>query len=273
MTIQITIIRIEGYGSWTLTLGSDREARLQMLQSRIYYDVQRLFSERECLVYSNRFDEYIAISNGLSVSDHIAIHNQLTALYTDFKLSMTIGRGETPFEANINAHKSRQSKEALSSIASIFGTPLASSSNHSSPEFSISKSLHRASDLSGLNGDFAQIMHIDVNDSRKISFSLTPYEVTSLMAKVYSLLSEEFLKRNCMTFYIGGDNFMVISNDLSEQDADKIISRVGKAAGVKLNCGIGVGKSGRKAAKNATKALDTIRDLREKGRMESVYKI
>ena len=63
MTIQITIIRIEGYGHWTLSLGSDREARLQMLQSRMYYDVQRLFSERECLAYSNRFDEYFAISN------------------------------------------------------------------------------------------------------------------------------------------------------------------------------------------------------------------
>lgn len=273
MTIQITIIRIEGYGPWTLTLGSDREARLQMLQSRIYYDVQRLFSERECLVYSNRFDEYIAISNGLSVSDHIVIHDQLTGLYTDFKLSMTIGRGETSFEANINAHKYRQSKEALTSAASIFGPPLVSSSNHSPPEFSISKSLHNASDLARLNGDFAQIMHIDVNDSRRISLNLTPYEVTSLMAKVYSLLSEEFLKKNCMTFYIGGDNFMVISNDLTEADAEKIISRVGSAAGVKLNCGIGVGKTGRKAAKNATKALDTIRDLREKGRMESVYKI
>lgn len=244
-----------------------------MLQSRIYYDVQRLFSEKECLVYSNRFDEYIAISNGLSVSDHIAIHNQLTGLYTDFKLSMTIGRGETPFEANINAHKSRQSKEALTSAASIFGPPLLSSHNHSSPDFSISNSLHNASDLTGLNGDFAQIMHIDVDDSRKISFSLTPYEVTSLMAKVYSLLSEEFLKQNCMTFYIGGDNFMVISNDISEEDVEKIISRVGNAAGVKLNCGIGVGISGRKAAKNATKALDTIRELREKGRLESVYKI
>lgn len=273
MTIQITIIRIEGYGPWTLTLGSDREAKLQMLQSRIYYDVQRLFSERECLVYSNRFDEYIAISNGLSVSDHIAIHNQLAGLYPDFKLSMTIGKGDTPFEANVNAHKSRRSKEALTPAASIFGPPLLASSNHSSPEFSNSKSLQSASDLAGLNGDFAQIMHIDVNNSRKIGLNLTPYEVTRLMVKVYSLLSDEFLKKSCMTFYVGGDNFMVISNDMTKEDAETIIGRVGESVGIKLNCGIGVGKTGRKAAKNATKALDTIRNLREKGKMESVYKI
>jgi len=225
LTIQITIIRIEGYGPWTLTLGSDREAKLQMLQSRIYYDVQRLFSERECLVYSNRFDEYIAISNGLSVSDHIAVHNQLAGLYPDFKLSMTIGKGDTPFEANVNAHKSRRSKEALTPAASILG------------------------------------------------LNLTPYEVTRLMVKVYSLLSDEFLKKSCMTFYVGGDNFMVISNDMTKEDAETIIGRVEESVGIKLNCGIGVGKTGRKAAKNATKALDTIRDLREKGKMESVYKI
>ena len=110
MTIQITIIRIEGYGPWTLRLGSDREARLQMLQSRMYYDIQRLFSERECLVYSNRFDEYFAVSNGLSVAGHINIHNQLANMYPNLELSMTIGKGNTPFEANVNAHRSRQAK-------------------------------------------------------------------------------------------------------------------------------------------------------------------
>ncbi|HET8794559.1 MAG TPA: GTP cyclohydrolase IIa, partial [Nitrososphaeraceae archaeon] len=43
MKIQLTIIKIEGYGTWTLTLGSDREAELQMLQSEIYHDLQKLF--------------------------------------------------------------------------------------------------------------------------------------------------------------------------------------------------------------------------------------
>jgi GTP cyclohydrolase IIa len=271
--IQITIIRIDGYGPWTLTLGSDREARLQMLQSTIYCDVQRLFSERECLVYSNRFDEYFAISNGLSVSDHVIIHNQLTGLYPNLKLSMTIGKGTTPFEANINAHKSRQTEEALTPAAPIFGQPILYSSNHSSPGYSFSKSSKTASNSAHMNGEFVQIMHIDVNDSRKISLDLTPYEITHLIVKVYYQLSAEFLKKGCMTFFIGGDNFMVVSNDTSKEDAKKIINKVGRAMGIKLNCGIGIGKTGRTAAKNATKALDIIRDLREKGKTQSVYEI
>ena len=56
--IQLTIIKITGYGPWTLTLGSDREHELQMLQSQLYNKLQELFSKKNCLVFLNRSDEY-----------------------------------------------------------------------------------------------------------------------------------------------------------------------------------------------------------------------
>ena len=52
--IQITIIKITGYGPWTLTLGSDREHEIQMLQASLYLQIQKLFSEKNGLVFSNR---------------------------------------------------------------------------------------------------------------------------------------------------------------------------------------------------------------------------
>lgn len=269
MTIQITIIRIEGYGPWTLTLGSDREAQLQMLQSRIYYDVQRLFSEKECLVYPNRFDEYFAISNGLSIQDHILIEKELANLHKDLKLSMTIGKGDTPFEANINAHKSREAGKIITIGTQIFGQALLSTSS----ELSLSPSSQSISNLGSSVNGFVQIMHIDVNNSKRISLEFSPYEITSLIMKIYTMLSDEFLKKGSLTFFIGGDNFMVISNGTSGEDAEAIINKITGSIGIKLNCGIGIGKTGRKAAKNATKALDTIRDLREKGKIQSVYEI
>jgi len=272
LTIQITIIRIEGYGPWTLTLGSDREAQLQMLQSRIYHDIQQVFSEKECLVYSNRFDEYFAISNGLSIQDHIIVQKELTKLHTNLKLSMTIGKGNTPFEANLNVHKSRQAGKILAEGISIFGQAILSTSCSSS-KLSLSSSSQSISNLGNRNSEFVQIMHIDINNSRKISLDLSPYEITHLIMKVYVLLSEEFLKKGSLTFFIGGDNFMVISNGVSKEDAETIINKVAGSMGVKLNCGIGIGKTGRKAANNATKALDTIRNLREKGKSQSIYEI
>nr|AIE92202.1 GTP cyclohydrolase IIA (gch3) [uncultured marine thaumarchaeote AD1000_20_B03] len=44
--IQITIIKITGYGPWTLTLGSDREHEIQMLQASLYLQIQKLFSQK-----------------------------------------------------------------------------------------------------------------------------------------------------------------------------------------------------------------------------------
>jgi GTP cyclohydrolase IIa len=245
--IQLTIIRIEGYGPWTLTLGSDREAQLQMLQAKIYHDVQHLFTEKNCIVYFNRFDEYFAITNGLDAAGHKEIQRELAQTYKDLKMSMAVGAGMTALEANMNAYQARKEGKVLDSSARIFG------------------SIHDA--------DIAQVMHIDVDSSTKVGDKLSPYEVTALVMKVYSRLAEEFLKHDSLTFFLGGDNFMVISNGVTKEQADSVIKKVTAGVDIKLNCGIGIGKTGRKAAEAATKALDTIRDLRQEGKIQPIYEI
>src|SRR5918999_6328518 len=157
--IQLTIIRIEGYGQWTLTLGSDREAQLQMLQARIYHDVQRLFSERGSIVFFNRFDEYFAITNGLDADDHLHIQHELTKLYDNMLMSMTIGAGKTAFEANVNAYRARKDeRRTLDGNPRIFG------------------SVHSQADV-------AQIMHIDIDSSAKVGNRLSPFELTVLIMR------------------------------------------------------------------------------------------
>lgn len=247
--IQLTIIRIEGYGPWTVTLGSDREAQLQMLQARIYHDVQRLFSERDGIVFFNRFDEYFAITNGLDADDHLRIQRELTRLYDNMSMSMTIGTGKTAFEANINAYCTRkEGTNMLGNNSKIFG----SVNSHA---------------------DIAQIMHIDIDSSTKVGNWLSPYELTALVMKIYSRIAEEFLKHNSLAFFLGGDNIMVVSNGVTKEQADEVLKKVTADNDIKLNCGIGIGKTGRKAAEAATKALDTIRDLRELGKIQTIYEI
>ena len=87
MNIQITIIKIEGYGSWTLVLGSDREAKLQMLQAQIYHDLQYLFSKYNCLVFFNRFDEYFVITNTLSLEDHVSVIKEISIKHPSLCIS------------------------------------------------------------------------------------------------------------------------------------------------------------------------------------------
>ncbi len=247
--IQLTIIRIEGYGPWTLTLGSDREAQLQMLQARIYHDVQRLFSEKGGIVFFNRFDEYFAITNGLGADDHLLIQRELARLYDNMSMSMTIGVGKTAFEANLNAYRTRKDgTKVFNNNAKIFG--------------SVSS-----------RADIAQIMHIDIDSSTKVGNWLSPYELTALVMNIYSRIAEEFLKHNSLSFFLGGDNIMVISNGMTKEQADEVLKRVTSNNNIKLNCGIGIGKTGWKAAEAATKALDTIRDLREIGKIQTIYEI
>ncbi len=45
--IQLSILKIDGYGPWTLTLGSDREHELQILQASLYVELQKEFSKKK----------------------------------------------------------------------------------------------------------------------------------------------------------------------------------------------------------------------------------
>lgn len=239
--IQLTIIKITGYGPWTLTLGSDREHKLQMLQSSLYNKIQNLFSEKNCLVFSNRFDELFAITNGISLSDHVEIQKKLAKSF-DLQLSMTIGYGDSPFEANLNADKARKTKIILEKKHNIFGY------------------------MNGKADQLVQIMHMDVDGSTSISAKKSPYEISSLMFKLYSEMSEFFLTKKSLTFFMGGDNFMIVTSGNGKKYAIKFLDYMKEKYNIALNCGIGTAKTAREAAKLATKSLDTIRELRDSGK-------
>lgn len=238
--IQLTLIKITGYGPWTLTLGSDREHKLQMLQASLYREIQSLFSEKGCLAFQNRFDEIFVITNGLSLGDHVEIQEKLAKAF-DLGFSMTIGRGGTPYEANLDADSARREKAVLDDKHNIFG--------------------HKPEG----EADRVQIIHMDVDGSTSISGKKSPYEVSSLIAKLYASMSEFFLSRGSLSFFMGGDNFMIISPGIAKGEIEKFLSLVREQYGISFNCGIGNATTGRAAARMATQSLDKIRELRDSG--------
>jgi GTP cyclohydrolase IIa len=256
LTIQITHIKIEEYGSWTLGLGSDRESKLQMLQAKLYYDLQKVFSERDCIVYQNRLDELVAITNGLSVYDHSNIYSYISEMYREIALSMAVGIGQTPLDASINAYHCRRDKLSINKHARLY-----SNSN----KISISGSI--ASDM------MVQILHLDLDDSTRMTNAISPYEVSTFIVKIYSRLADEFVNIKNLTFYLGGDNFMVVSNPATLTASKLIISKICQQMNINLNCGVGLAFSARRAVGAATEALDTIRKLREQGKIQNIYEI
>ena len=239
--IQLTILKITGYGPWTLTLGSDREHELQMLQASLYKELQKLFSNKDSLVFLNRSDEFFAISNGLNLEDHIAIQKKLEALF-DIRLSMSIGYAKTPFEANLKAFEGKRLDTFLNKEHSIYGF------------------------INGQDNPKVTIMHLDVEDLTSTRKTNSPYETSSMIFDLYAEMSKFFLEKNSLTFFMGGDNFMVVSTEDAQQNAREFLDLIKKQKGITLNCGIGIGRTSREAVKLATKSLDTIRDIRDSGK-------
>jgi len=239
--IQITIIKINDYGPWTLTLGSDREHELQMLQASLYKEIQKFFSEKNSLVFLNRSDEFFAITNGLSLDDHIEIQKKLESLF-DLKLSMAIGFAENPFDANLKAHEGKKSQIFLNKEYNIYGF------------------------LNGKEDEMVTILHLDVENLTSRLKSMSPYETSSYIFQLYSKMSEFFLNKKAMTFFLGGDNFMVVTNENGKKIAREFLDTLKKDQRIILNCGIGTGTSGREAAKLSTKSLDIIREIRDSGK-------
>ena len=234
-------MKITGYGPWTLTLGSDREHEIQMLQASLYIQIQKLFSQKNGLVFLNRADEFIAITNGITLDDHIQIQKKLEASF-DLKLSMSIGFGDSPYDANVSAHNGKKSITKLNEEHNIYGF------------------------IDGKNESKITIMHLDVDNLTSKSSTMSPYEISSTIFKLYAKMSEFFLTKKSLAFFMGGDNFMVVANSNYKECAEEFIDIIKNEFGIELNCGIGTGKTARNAVKLATKSLDTIREIRDSGK-------
>jgi GTP cyclohydrolase IIa len=247
--IQLSILKISEYGPWTLTLGSDREHELQMLQASLYKEVQKLFSEKNCLVFLNRADEFFVVSNGLELDDHIQIQKSLEKLF-DIRMTISIGYGDSPFEANLKAYEGKKNETILNKEHNIFGF------------------------VNGKSDFKVSIMHLDVDDLTSKRKTNSPYEISSIIFEIFSKMSKFFLERNSLTFFIGGDNFMVIASDDAKNSVQNFIDIIKNDNKISLNCGIGNGVTSREAVKLATKSLDTIREIRDSGKEKpEVYEL
>jgi len=247
--IQLSILKITEYGPWTLTLGSDREHELQMLQASLYKEVQKLFSEKNCIVFLNRSDEFFVVSNGLDLEDHIQIQKILEKLF-DVRLTISVGYGNSPFEANLKAYEGKKNKIILNAEHNIFGF------------------INENSDSK------VTIMHLDVDDLTSRRKTNSPYEISSIIFELFSKMSKYFLEKNSLTFFMGGDNFMVVSNEEAKKSVQDFINTVKNVDKISLNCGIGNSNTGREAVKLATKSLDTIREIRDSGKEKpEVYEL
>ncbi len=237
--IQITLIQIDNYGPWTVTPGPRAEPDLQTLQSRLYGDLEREFGAHGGIVFFNRFDNLIAISNGMDYDDHKLIQNSIRNRYP-ITISMGVGSAETAYEAQ---------KIATEMIQKGGGAQNAERSE-----------ILNIDSLVEDNDSVVQIAHIDIDDVTGLLTDVeTAYDTSIKVYEVLFALMEELSKIGGLCFFIGGDNYMAPSNNISEDVLRDALKNVDAKTGVRLKAGIGIAKKAGKAADLADIGLEDIR--------------
>ena len=237
--VQVTLIQIDNYGPWTNTLGNDREHNLQILQAELYASLQRKFSEKNGLLFFNKFDEMLAITNGVTRSEHLRIQEELVGF--PFTLSMSIGVGRNPYEAHARA--SRQLQKA------------------GSAQSEVRKRVLVGDQTLTLDEAYAQIIHVDVDGITTLIDHEDAFKTSQKLVHSYAELMNLFGQHNSLLFYLGGDNFMGI---IGEGDEVAVVNELHsfRINGLSLKFGIGRATTARKAAELATMNLEHARHQR-----------
>ena len=239
---QVTHVQIDNYGPWTVTPEPRREVDLQTLQSRLFADLSQLVGNRDGYVFFSRFDNMIAVTNGLDVADHELIQESVGNRYP-VTMSLAVATGRSPAKALGTA--TEQLQEAGSA-----------------------QDQHRREILRGRTideqfrePDDVQIAHFDVNDATgKYTDQLNEFDTFIQIEQGYAELMRHMREAHeALSFFVGGDNVIAICPDMDDAEYREAIKHVNEAVGVDLKVGVGRGKTASDAGMDAKHALETCR--------------
>ena len=239
---QVTHVQIDNYGPWTVTPEPRREVDLQTLQSRLYADLSQLFGNRNGYVFFSRFDNMIAVTNGLDVDDHAMIQESVGNRYP-VTMSMAVATGTTPAKALGDATSELQDAGSA-------------------------QDEHRREILRGrtIDEEFrtdtdVQIAHFDVNDATgKYTDELNEFDTFIHIEQGYAELMRYMRQAHgSLSFFVGGDNVIAVCPDLDAADYRDAIDHVNEAVDVDLKVGVGRGRTAQNAGMAAKHALEECR--------------
>ncbi|MCQ2961223.1 MAG: GTP cyclohydrolase IIa [archaeon] len=238
--IQMTLIQIDNYGPWTVTPRPRTESDLQILQAELFADVQRLIAAKKGLVFFTRFDNLLAVTNGLNEEDHMRIQRSIRNRYP-ITISMGVGAAETAHEAQRLATIALQKEGGAQSSGR--KEILAINNLIENPEDS-----------------FVQAAHIDINSVTETLTDIeSAFDTSFMVNKAQHYLMTKLREKGALLFFIGGDNFMSPCNGLSEEDITQILKEIDEEIGIGLKAGIGRADNMEDAAYMADIGLEIIR--------------
>ena len=240
---QLTLIQIDNYGPWTVTPEPRREVDLQTLQSRLYADLSQLFGNREGYVFFTRFDNMVAVTNGLDEAAHTLIQESVANRYP-VTVSLSVAVDSSPAAALGDATSQLQDAGSAQDRARteiLRGTPLP--------------------DAERADTD-VQIAHFDVNDATsKYTDRLNAFDSFINIEQGYAELMRYMRKaHDSLSFFVGGDNIISVCAGVDREGYEDAIEHVSEAVGVDLKVGVGRARAAQDAGMTAKHALETCRE-------------
>lgn len=239
---QITLVQIDNYGPWTVTPEPRREVDLQTLQSRLYADLCQQIGREGGYVFFTRFDNMIAVTNGLDRADHELIQESIANRYP-VSVSMGIGNGASP-------------RKALADATAVLQTA-GSAQDHTRTGILGGETL--AADER--TGEDVQIAHFDVIDvTGTYTDRVDAFETFIAIEQGYAaLMRHMYAEHDSLSFFVGGDNVIATCPGLPETSYEEAIAHVSGEVGVDLQVGVGRGASAHDAGMAAKHALEECR--------------
>ena len=239
---QVTLVQIDNYGPWTVTPEPRREVDLQTLQSRLYADLSQLVGDRGGYVFFTRFDNMIAVTNGLDMDDHAVIQESVGNRYP-VSISLSVATGRSPAAALSDATERLQaagSAQDKSRREILEGRAIES-------EYRTDEDVH--------------IAHFDVIDATgEYTDQLNAFDSFIEIEQGYAALMKYMRQENdSLSFFVGGDNIIATCPELSAAEYEAAIDHVTESVDVDLRVGVGIGTNAHDAGMDAKHALEHAR--------------
>ena len=239
---QLTHIQIDNYGPWTVTPEPRREVDLQTLQSRLFADLSQLFGNRDGYVFFSRFDNMIAVSNGIDMDAHAMIQESVRNRYP-VTMSLGVATGRSPANALGTA------------------TELLQEAGSAQDEHRREVLEGRAIESDFRTGEDVQIAHFDVNDATEnLTDRLNEFDTFIHIEQGYAELMRYMREaHDSLSFFVGGDNVIAVCPALDRADYRDAVEHVHETVDVDLKVGVGRGETASEAGMAAKHALEECR--------------
>ncbi len=240
--IQFTLVQIDNYGPWTVTPHPRREPDLQAMQAQLYADLAQFVGTRSGYVFFARFDNVIAVTNGIGLDAHERLQ-ELVANRYPVTVSVSVAAGRTPADALAAASTALQ--------------------DAGSAQDGDRREVLRGDPIPGdaRADDDVRIAHFDVVDATaKYTDRASAADVLVRVQRAYAELSEYLLRHDdAVAFFVGGDNVIAVCPALDRTRYAAAVRHVEEAADVELQVGVGRGRTAAVAGMAAKHALEDCR--------------